>query len=147
MKLLISACLLGLPCRYDGQSKPLPPDALDRLRAKFDLVPVCPEQLGGLPTPRTPSERREDRVVMRTGADVTAEFRRGAESALAVARLVGAKTALLKARSPSCGKGRIYDGSFSGTLTDGNGVTAEVLLEEGFAVYDETEVENIKSEE
>lgn len=141
MKLLISACLLGLPCRYDGASKPLSEAALGRLRERFELVPVCPEQLGGLPTPRTPSERIGDRVVMKTGEDVTAQYRRGAQSALTIARLTGAGAALLKERSPSCGKGRIYDGSFTGTLTDGNGVTAQLLLENGFAVFGESEIE------
>ena len=143
MKLLISACLLGLPCRYDGKSKPLPEDALARLRAKFDLVPVCPEQLGGLPTPRTPSERRGARVVMRSGEDVTAQYRRGAESTLEIARLTGADAALLKERSPSCGKGTICDGSFTGTLTSGDGVTAEILRKAGFAVYGESEIDTL----
>lgn len=143
MKLLISRCLLGEPCRYDGASRPLPAETLSALRAKFELVPVCPEVLGGLPTPRTPSERQGSRVVMKTGEDVSAQYRLGAETALAIARRERVCAALLKERSPSCGKGRIYDGTFTGTLTEGNGVTAEVLLKNGFAVFGESELEKI----
>lgn len=144
MKLLVSRCLLGEACRYDGRSKPLPAETLRRLREKYTLVPVCPEVLGGLPTPRTPSERQGDRVVMKTGRDVTAEYARGAAAALAIAREQDVAAALLKERSPSCGKGMIYDGSFTGTLTEGNGVTADLLLENGFAVYGESEIETLE---
>ena len=141
--LLISRCLLGAPCRYDGKSKPLAAETLQALRARYDLIPVCPEVLGGLATPRTPSERQGDRVVMKTGEDVTAEYRRGAEAALRAAQENRVCAALLKERSPSCGKGEIYDGSFTGTLKEGNGVTAEVLLDHGFAVYGESEIEKL----
>ncbi len=143
MKLLISRCLLGEPCRYDGASKPLPAETLRALRARYTLVPVCPEVLGGLDTPRTPSERQGDRVVMASGEDVTAQYRRGAEIALETARREHVFAALLKERSPSCGKGEIYDGSFSKTLTPGNGVTAELLQENGFAVYGESEIDTL----
>lgn len=139
MKLLISACLLGLPCRYDGASKPQPWAA--ELAARHELVPVCPEQLGGLPTPRAPSERQGERVIMKTGADVTAQYRQGAEGALTLCRLLGCEGAVLKERSPSCGSGRIYDGTFSGTLMDGDGVTAALLKANGISVYGEGEVE------
>jgi len=139
-KLLISRCLLGDACRYDGKSKPLPAETLQALRAQYELIPVCPEVLGGLPTPRTPSERQGSRVVMKTGADVTAEYRRGAEIALRLAQEHQVCAAVLKERSPSCGKGIIYDGTFTGTLTNGNGVTAEVLMDAGFAVYGESEI-------
>ena len=141
--LLISRCLLGEKCRYDGKSKPLPDETLQALRARYDLIPVCPEVLGGLPTPRTPSERQGDRVVMKTGADVTKEYRRGAETALRAAQENRVCAAVLKERSPSCGKGKIYDGSFTGTLKEGNGVTAEVLLNAGFTVYGESEIETL----
>ena len=141
--LLISRCLLGDKCRYDGKSKPLPDETLQALRARYDLIPVCPEVLGGLPTPRTPSERQGDRVVMKTGADVTKEYRRGAETALRAAQENRVCAAVLKERSPSCGKGKIYDGSFTGTLKEGNGVTAEVLLNAGFTVYGESEIETL----
>lgn len=115
--LLISACLLGVQCRYDGGSKPVMPTVA--LMEQYHLIPICPEQLGGLPTPREPSERRADTVVSRSGADVTAQFRRGAEQALHLARLYGCKAAVLKERSPSCGSGEVYDGTFSGRLTPG----------------------------
>lgn len=141
--LLISRCLLGDACRYDGKSKPLPAETLQALRARYELIPVCPEVLGGLPTPRTPSERQGSRVVMQTGADVTAEYRRGAEATLRLALARNVCAAVLKERSPSCGKGQIYDGTFTGTLKDGDGVTAEVLLENGFAVYGESEIETL----
>lgn len=138
--LLISRCLLGDACRYDGKSRPLPAETLRALRERYTLIPVCPEVLGGLPTPRTPSERQGSRVVMKTGADVTKEYRRGAEAALQIAREHDVCAALLKERSPSCGRGEIYDGTFTGTLTKGSGVTAEVLLEAGFTVIGESEI-------
>ena len=137
MKILISACLLGIPCRYDGASKAQP--WAEELARRHALVPVCPEQLGGLPTPRDPSERQEGRVVMNTGADVTEQYRRGAEAALRLCRMLGCEAAILKERSPSCGHGTIYDGTFTGTLTDGDGVTAELLLRNGIPVYGESQ--------
>ena len=139
--LLISACLLGCACRYDGKSKPHP--LAVELARRGLAVPVCPEQLGGLPTPRKPSERQGGRVVMADGRDVTAEYRRGAEEALHLARLYGCTAAVLKERSPSCGKGQIYDGTFTGTLTAGNGVTAELLTAGGIKVYGESELEKL----
>ena len=137
MRILISACLLGEPCRYDGASKPLSAETLDRLLREHTLIPVCPEQLGGLPTPRTPSERKGDRVVMRDGTDVTAEYEKGARIACDLAIQCGAEAALLKARSPSCGSGEIYDGTFTGTRTPGDGVTAAMVKTLGIPVYTE----------
>ena len=141
--LLISECLLGVACRYDGRSVPLPAEALEKLMARYALVPVCPEQLGGLETPRNPSERRGSRVVMNSGEDVTAQYARGAAQALYLAERFGCTKALLKERSPSCGSGQIYDGSFTGALTDGWGVTAETLRDAGLAVYGESEYEKL----
>ena len=138
-KLLVSACLLGAPCRYDGKSKPLA--GIERLREMYELVPVCPEQEGGLPTPRTPSERRGEAVVMQDGTDVTAQYRRGAEAALALCWREGCAAALLKERSPSCGSGAIYDGSFTHTLIPGDGVTAELLRQNGVRIYGESELD------
>jgi uncharacterized protein YbbK (DUF523 family) len=137
MRLLISACLLGEPCRYDGASRPLPDEKLDKLLRDHTLIPVCPEQLGGLPTPRTPSERQGERVIMRDGTDVTDAYDRGARLTCAIAAQTGAEAALLKARSPSCGSGAVYDGSFTGTLVPGDGVTAEQLKARGLPVYTE----------
>ena len=133
--LLISACLLGVPCRYDGQSKPC--SFLELLTERFILIPVCPEQLGGLPTPRIPAERSGESVITRDGRDVTENYLRGAQEALRIARITGCKTALLKAKSPSCGCGRIYDGTHTGTLTEGDGVTAELMKANGISVYTE----------
>ncbi len=138
-RVLVSACLLGAACRYDGKSQALP--GLEALLERCEVIPVCPEQLGGLPTPRTPSERREGRVVSRDGADVTDAFARGAGEALRLARLLGAECALLKARSPSCGSREVYDGSFTGRVIPGQGVTAQALTAAGIAVYDENALE------
>lgn len=136
--LLVSACLLGTRCRYDGGSKLWP--GMRELGERFRLVPVCPEQLGGMPTPRAPSERRGDRVIDRSGADVTEHFRRGAEEALRLGAFFQAEGAVLKERSPSCGRGVVYDGSFSGGLVPGDGVFAELLQAQGIPVYGETDV-------
>ena len=138
MRILVSACLLGLACRYDGASKPR--EEILALKERHELIPVCPEQLGGLPTPRVPAERQGEKVVTREGGDVTAQYRKGAEEALKLCRLVDCSCAVLKERSPSCGCRGIYDGSFSGTLTEGQGVTAELLIRSGIPVYGESEV-------
>ena len=136
MRILCSACLLGARCRYNGEGKPS--QRVLALLKDHELVPVCPEQLGGLSTPRPPCEMQGDgRVISKPGNDKSAEFTRGAEEALMLLRLTGCEAALLKARSPSCGKGMIYDGSFSGTLKPGNGVFAQRLIDEGVPVYTE----------
>lgn len=140
MKILISACLLGLSCRYDGKSKGLSKEVLEELQCKHTLVPVCPEQLGGLTTPRNPSERVGHLVKMNDGTDVTENYMRGAEQALLLAQLFGCEAAILKERSPSCGSGSIYDGSFSGALKPGDGITAELLKAKGIAVYGESRI-------
>ncbi len=133
--ILVSSCLLGLRCRYDGGEKA---DArILSLGKRRALVPVCPEQLGGLPTPRPPSERLGDRVLAKDGADVTDAFRRGAEETLRLIRALGCREAVLKARSPSCGCGTIYDGTFSGRVVPGDGVTAALLVENGVRVLTE----------
>lgn len=141
MKLLVSACLLGCRCRYDGAAKPHP--AMEALAEQHTLVPVCPEQLGGLSTPRPPAERQGDRVMTERGADVTEQYRRGAEEAARLCALLGCQAAVLKERSPSCGKGQVYDGTFSRTLTDGNGVTADLLAEMDIPVYGESQIEEL----
>lgn len=135
--LLISACLLGASCRYDGKSKPLDEPSLKALGERFQLIPVCSEQLGGLPTPRLPCEIKCGLVIRKDGEDITEAYRRGASETLRLAKLSGAKKALLKAKSPSCGAGKIYDGSFSGRLTDGYGITAKLLTENDIEVFSE----------
>ena len=137
MNILVSACLLGACCKYSGGNNRCPA-LLDALRAGgHTAVPVCPEVYGGLPTPRTPAERIGSRVVTAAGADVTAQYRKGAEEALAMAQLNGCKAAILKANSPSCGSGTIYDGSFSHRKVPGDGVAAQVLKAAGITVYTE----------
>ena len=139
MKIVVSACLLGEPCRYDGRSKPC--EAVIRLGDRHDLIPVCPEVMGGLPTPRPPAELQTDgRVINRAGTDVSEAYRRGAEETLRVAREQACEVAVLKEKSPSWG--RIYDGSFTGTLTDGNGVTVSLLAASGIRVLGESEIED-----
>ena len=137
--ILISACLLGVRCRYDGGSKPQEP--ILRLMEKYTLIPVCPEQLGGLPTPRVPAERRGDRVVTRDGRDVTAAYEKGAAEALRLAELFSCDAAILKERSPACGSGEIYDGTFTHTVVEGFGVAAELLEKNGIRVLGESELE------
>jgi uncharacterized protein YbbK (DUF523 family) len=139
MNILISACLLGIRCRYDGAAKH---DArMEKLMEKHHLIPVCPEIYGGLSTPRDPSERTGDKVVGKNGQNVTAAFQKGAQEALYLAKLFHCEYAILKERSPSCGHGRIYDGTFSGRLTDGSGVTAELLEKNGITVLGESQID------
>lgn len=135
MRVLVSACLLGLPCRYDGTGKLL--EGIPALVKGVEWVPVCPEQLGGLATPRPPAERVGERVMTREGEDVTGQYRRGGALAAALAEFLDCGCALLKARSPSCGSGAVYDGTFSGTLTPGDGVTAEAVKGLNIPVFDE----------
>lgn len=137
-KLLISACLTGVNCKYNGGNNLLDAEVLAALRERFELVPVCPEMLGGLPAPREPGERILGRVVSQSGRDVTAEYTLGAAEAVHIAHGCGCTKALLKERSPSCGSGEIYDGSFSHTVVPGDGVTAELLKQCGIAVAGES---------
>ena len=139
--ILVSACLVGEPCRYDGRSKPC--ETVQKLAERYLLVPVCPECLGGLPIPREPSEIVGDRVLNRNGVDVTDRYRSGAEKALIIARANGCRIAVLKEKSPSCGKGTVHNGKFDGGLVPGNGVTAALLEANGVRVVGESETEKI----
>ncbi|MDY3014114.1 MAG: DUF523 domain-containing protein [Evtepia sp.] len=138
MRILVSACLMGVGCRYDGNSNLLP--QLEELMKKHTCIPVCAELFGGLPTPRIPAERLGNRVVTKDGRDVTDAFVRGTAEVLRLADLYGCKAALLKERSPSCGSGQIYDGTFSHTLTEGDGLTAQLLKKKGIKVYGESQI-------
>ena len=151
MKILVSACLLGRPVRYDGQAKTLHDDLLERWRAEGRLVPLCPEVAAGLPTPRAPAEiepgRTADdvladrgRVLDSQGNDVSGAFRRGAEIALETARANTCRFALLTDGSPSCVSQRVYDGSFSGTTLSGQGVVAALLTRHGIRVFSERDI-------
>ncbi|MGI6193024.1 MAG: DUF523 domain-containing protein [Christensenellales bacterium] len=145
--LIVSACLAGCQCRYDGNHKA---DArMMELVQKGLAIPVCPEQLGGLSTPRSPSEIPDGtgadvisgkaRVLTKDGRDVTEPFIKGAQETLRICKLAGATKAILKANSPSCGSGVIYDGTFSGKKKEGDGVTAALLRENGIQVLSEEE--------
>lgn len=145
---IVSACLAGIRCRYDGKSSLN--TAVVELMEKGEAIPVCPEQLGGCATPRpaveisggTGADVLDGRAEVKTknGEDRTKELIFGAEEVLRIARLTGAEKAILKARSPSCGCGKIYDGTFSGRLIEGNGVTAELLLRNAIQVMTEDEL-------
>ncbi len=145
-KLLISACLLGFCCKYDGGTNTLPADTIAALREQYELIPVCPETAGGLPIPRAPSERRGGRVLSREGNDVTDEYEKGALLALALAERFGCRRALLKERSPSCGAGEIYDGTFSHSRIPGDGVAAEALRRAGLTLFGESELDKLIKE-
>ncbi len=153
-KILISACLLGRPVRYDGKGKPLHDPILERWKSEDCLVGYCPEQAGGLPTPRPPAEieggmNGDDvlagraRVLEVTGGDVTAEFISGGKRAVAFAEEQGCRFALLIDGSPSCGSGFIYDGSFSGTRHPGFGVTAALMRRAGIEVFSPRQIEDL----
>ena len=137
-KLLISACLLGVSCRYDGKSKPLP--GIEKLMGKYELIPVCAEIFGGLPTPRVAADICGEKVLTSDGRDVTAEYIKGAEEVLRLGEFFGCKKALLKEKSPSCGSGIIHNGKFDGGLCEGYGKTAALLLEKGYEVFGESQL-------
>ena len=139
--ILVSSCLLGCACRYKGDD--CKNERILALAEEHVLLGECPELMGGLETPRAPSEIVGNRVMSNRGRDVTAAYRKGAEAALYLAQLNRADFAILKAKSPSCGKGLIYDGTFSGGKVPGNGVTAALLLENGIPVYTEDELDRL----
>lgn len=141
MNILVSACLLGVGCRYDGKSKPN--KSIIELISQHNLIPFCPEVYGGLSTPRPPAEIADGLVKTSIGRDVTAEYKKGAEEALNIAKLFNCDMAILKERSPSCGNGEIYDGSFSGTLNSGDGITAALLKKNGIRVLGESDISEL----
>lgn len=139
-KVLISACLAGINCKFNGENNLLDSGVLDEISKKYHLLFVCPEVFGGLSTPREPAEMKGGLVVTKTAKDVSENFKFGAEICLKIAKLNGCKKAILKARSPSCGSGQIYDGSFSKKLIFGDGVAAKMLKENGILVFSEDEI-------
>ncbi|WP_433335533.1 DUF523 domain-containing protein [Spirillospora sp. CA-294931] len=139
-RILVSACLLGSPVRYDGGAKPVADAIWTRWRAEGRLVSVCPEISGGLPVPRPPAEIVGTRILTDAGDDVTEPFHRGARQALDTARRWDVRLAVLKEGSPSCGSGRVYDGTFSGSTVPGRGVTTELLEDAGIRVFSEDEL-------
>lgn len=142
MDVALSACLLGERCRYDGGAKPH--EAVCSLASRVKAHPVCPECAGGLPIPRPPAERVDTRVLMRDGTDVTSAFVSGAQACKDEVLAHGVSLAVLKARSPSCGTGFVYDGRYSGTLVRGDGIFAELLKKEGICVVTEEVVESCR---
>lgn len=140
-KILISACLVGDKCRYDGKSNYDP--KIQQLLEKYELVPFCPECEGGLKTPRLPAERKKDRVIRQDEKDVTFNFEKGADLALNICLYLGIKIAILKENSPSCGVNYIHDGNFNGTLIKGMGVTTELLKRKGIKVLSEKEIDTL----
>ena len=139
-KVLISACLAGINCKFNGENNLLDSGILDEISKKYHLLFVCPEVFGGLGTPREPAEMKNGLVVTKTAKDVSENFINGAEICLKIAKLNGCKKAILKARSPSCGSGQIYDGSFTKKLILGDGVAAKLLKENEILVFSEDEI-------
>ena len=135
MKIAVSSCLLGINCKYNGKSNYN--EEILKLKEKYEIVPICPEVLGGLPTPRIPSEIINNKVINQEGTDVTLEYVTGANKALQILKENNIKISILKAKSPSCGKGEIYDGTFSHTIIEGNGITAKLFLENDILVLNE----------
>ncbi len=139
-KILISGCLLGAKVRYNGESKLIEHSLVSQWMKEGRFVSVCPEMAGGLPTPRPPAEMTGHQVLTQQGIDVTAEFQKGAEIALKLCQQHNIKLAILKARSPSCGNEAVYDGTFSGTVIPGQGVTAALLTQHGVRVFNEDQL-------
>ncbi len=135
---IVSACLCGINCKYDGNSNLN--HELQKRVIEGELLPVCPEVLGGLPIPRTPCEIRNGKVFTKDGREVTGQFWDGAYRTLEIARAAGAKKAFLKQRSPSCGCGKVYDGTFSGEIISGDGITAALLKQNGITVLTEEDL-------
>ncbi|MCR3759849.1 DUF523 domain-containing protein [Clostridium felsineum] len=143
--IIVSACLLGVNCKYSGENNFS--DKVKEICKGKKVIPVCPEQLGGMSTPRNPAEivngtgkevlEKNAKVIDNKGRDVTAYFIKGAEETFKIAKLFNCKKAILKAKSPSCGVGEIYNGTFSKTLVKGNGVTAEILKKNGIEIITE----------
>lgn len=141
MNILVSACLLGVACRYDGTGGLLP--ILEEVKERHHLIPVCPEAFGGLPTPRPPAEIIDGKVMNAEGTFVTDQYEKGAREILKLARFFHCEAAILKERSPACGFGKIHNGLFDGGLVDGNGVLAELLSREGLLIIGESETDKI----
>ena len=142
MNILVSACLLGIGCRYDGKCKPN--EDVIRLSEEHNLVPFCPEIYGGLPTPRVSSEIVGEKVLNAEGEDVTEQYSKGAKEALKTAKMFDCEVAIMKEKSPSCGNGLVHNGKFDGGLIEGDGITVRILKKNGIRVFGESEIESIK---
>lgn len=140
MKIAVSSCLLGINCKYNGKSNYN--EEIIKLKEKYEIIPICPEVLGGLPTPRIPSEIINNKVINQEGIDVTKNYLDGANKALQILKDNNIKIVILKAKSPSCGKGEIYDGTFSHTIIEGNGITSQLFLDNNITIYNEINFKN-----
>jgi uncharacterized protein YbbK (DUF523 family) len=138
---IVSACLCGINCKYNGRNNLNP--AVLKLVKEGKAIPVCPEQLGGLPTPRIPSERKNGKVINKEGIDVTKNFQDGSNEVLKLCKELNIKTCILKSKSPSCGYGEIYDGNFNGTLVKGNGVLTDMLIDNGIEVISSDKIDDM----
>ena len=136
--IIVSACLAGVNCKYDGKNNAN--EKVIKLVSRGNAIPLCPEQLGGLSTPRIPAEIVGDKIINKNGLDVTDNFIKGANEALRIAQLVGCKTAILKESSPSCGLHKVYDGTFTGTKIEGKGVTAKLFSQNKIKILSEDEI-------
>ncbi|MBL4561597.1 MAG: DUF523 domain-containing protein [Labilibaculum sp.] len=143
--IIVSACLAGCECRYDGKNNEVP--EIKNLVLKNKAIALCPEELGGLSTPRMPCEivkiNTEFRVIGQDHNDYTNQFTKGAEIVTNVAKALNCKTVILKANSPSCGYGKIYDGSFTGKYRKGNGITSQLLTNNGVQILNEENFHSI----
>lgn len=137
-KILVSACLLGIDSKYDGENNKN--EKILKLMDKYILIPFCPEIMGGLSTPREPSEIVNDKVLSSSGIDVTKEFVKGAKESLKLAKIYNIKKAIMKSKSPSCGYNKIYDGTFSHRIIKGDGVTAKLFLDNGIKIFTEEDI-------
>ena len=140
--ILISACLLGCACRYDGETREYDLKGIGKI---YNLIPFCPEIYGGLSTPRVPSEIVCGKVINKEGVDVTKQYEKGACEALRLCEMFSVRKALLKEKSPSCGSGEIYDGTFSHTVIKGDGVTAKLLKQHNIKIFGESEIDILKN--
>lgn len=139
--LLVSSCLLGNNTKYNGKNNYIP--KIEKIKEKYNIIVICPEVMGGLSTPRNPSEILGDKVISNTGTDVTVEFNKGASIAYELVLKHNVKKALLKDGSPSCGKNKIYDGTFSGIKINGSGITVRLLKQLDIEIYSEDEIDKL----
>jgi uncharacterized protein YbbK (DUF523 family) len=136
--IIVSACLAGIRCRYNGEASDC--QKVIELVKQGRAIPVCPEHLGGLPTPREPAEQKNGKIFTISGKDVTSQFAKGAQETLRIAKLAKCDKAIFKSKSPSCGSGKVFDGTFSGRLVDGDGITTKILKENGIKVVTENDI-------
>ncbi len=139
--ILVSACLLGINCKYNGGNNYC--EKLQLISDRYNFIPICPETFGGLESPRAPAEIVGDKVFLKTGEDVTKQFKVGAEMSLSKAKEHNCKLAILKERSPSCAPNCIYNGCFDGTVIKGQGIAAKLLLENGIRLYSEEDIDKL----